>query len=48
MPAFAPVLNPDPCDELLLGLLLPVSIGSMPTVAEDAKALLLLLFPLAC
>ena len=48
MPAFAPVLNPDPCDELLLGVLLLDSRGSVPAVGEVAEALLLLPFPLPC
>lgn len=48
MPAFAPVLNPDPCDELLLELVLLDSRETVPPVGEDAEALTLLPFPLAC
>jgi hypothetical protein len=48
MPAFAPVLNPDPCDELLLELVLLDSRETVPPVGEDAEVLSLLPFPLAC
>ena len=48
MPAFAPVLNPDSCGKLLLELVLLDSRGTVLPVGEDAEALLLMPFPLAC